>query len=54
MNHVEAQILGFVVRLYPETFARLAPFCVYHGDFLDETLCVLTAKSSSMLPICSL
>lgn len=38
MNHVEAQILDFVARLYPEIFAALTAFCVQHKDFLDETI----------------
>lgn len=38
MNHVEAQILDCVVRLYPDYFAGLDRFCVNHSGFLDETL----------------
>lgn len=38
MNHVEAQILDLVARLYPEVFASLANFYVHHQQFFDETL----------------
>jgi len=38
MNHIEAKILEFVVRLYPEPFAALDRFCERHADFMDATL----------------
>lgn len=38
MNHIEAQILEFVARLYPEQFAALDRFCEQHSTFLDETI----------------
>ena len=38
MNHVEAQILGCVAKLYPEIFASLNQFCARRGSFLDETI----------------
>lgn len=38
MNHVEAQILEFVSRLYPEPFAALDRFCESHAGFVDETI----------------
>ena len=38
MNHIEAQILEFVARLYPEQFAALDAFCEGHGLFVDETI----------------
>lgn len=38
MNHIEAQILDFVARLYPEPFAALDHFCERHPDFMDRTL----------------
>lgn len=38
MNHVEAQILDCVARLYPEIFANLDRFCAKHSGFLDETI----------------
>lgn len=38
MNHVEAKILEFVTRLYPEPFAALDRFCERYATFLDDTL----------------
>jgi len=38
MNHIEAKILEFVARLYPEQFAALDRFCAGHARFVDETL----------------
>lgn len=38
MNHVEAQILDCVAKLYPDIFARLDRFCADHSRFLDETI----------------
>jgi len=38
MNHVEAQILDCVARLYPDIFAGLDHFCAQHSHFLDETI----------------
>jgi len=38
MNHIEAQILDFVARLYPEQFAALERFSEQYSNFLDETL----------------
>jgi len=38
MNHIEAKILEFVARLYPEPFAALDRFCAGHSQFIDETL----------------
>jgi DNA mismatch repair protein MutS len=38
MNHIEAQIIDFVARLYPEPFAALDRFCEQHRRFVDETL----------------
>jgi len=40
MNHIQAQILDFVAKLYPDTFLRLDDYCAQHGNFLDETLAV--------------
>ena len=40
MNHIEAQILEFVARLYPDQFAALDQFCAQHIEFMDETICV--------------
>ncbi len=36
MNHIEAQILDFASRLYPEQFAALDRFCERHSDFVDD------------------
>jgi len=38
MNHIEAKILEFVARRYPEPFAMLGRFCADHSRFVDETL----------------
>ncbi len=38
MNHIEAQILEFVSRLYPGPFAALDRFCERHAGFVDETI----------------
>ena len=38
MNHIEAAILEFVARLYPDIFARVEAFCAQHQDFADATL----------------
>lgn len=38
MDHVEAQILGLVARLYPDIFSQLDDYCVKNGKYLDETL----------------
>ncbi|PPQ33609.1 MutS-related protein [Rhodopila globiformis] len=38
MNHIEAKILEFVARLYPEVFSRLEAFCLENRDFTDTTL----------------
>jgi hypothetical protein len=38
MNHVEAQILDLVARLYPDFFASLEAFCAQHGAFLDQAI----------------
>lgn len=38
MNHIEAKILEFVARLFPEPFAALDQFCSRHSRFVDETI----------------
>lgn len=38
MDHVEAQILDRVARLYPDVFGRLADYCYRHRDYLDATI----------------
>ncbi len=38
MNHIEAKILDFVVRLYPETFSNLHNYCGKNGNFVDEAI----------------
>jgi DNA mismatch repair protein MutS len=38
MNYIEAQILDFVARLYPEQFAALDQFCERHRSFVDESI----------------
>ncbi len=37
-NHVEAQILDCVARLYPEVFSTLDAYCEKHQHFMDETI----------------
>jgi DNA mismatch repair protein MutS len=37
-NHVQAQVLERVARIYPETFARLDACYVAHRDFIDPTV----------------
>lgn len=38
MSHIEAIILDFVSRLYPEPFAALDHFYAEHNPFIDETI----------------
>jgi len=38
MDHVEAQIVSLVARLYPDEFGTLADYCTRHRDYLDQTI----------------
>jgi DNA mismatch repair protein MutS len=38
MNHVEAQVLGLVARLYPEVFQALDDYCARHQNYLDAAI----------------
>lgn len=38
MNHIEAQILDFVARLYPEIFRELDNYCTRNGGYLNEVI----------------
>jgi hypothetical protein len=38
MNHVAAQILQLVARLFPDEFTDLDEYCVRHADFFDATI----------------
>ena len=38
MNHVEAQILDLVARLFPEPFARLADYRSHHAGYVESTV----------------
>ncbi len=40
MDHVEAQILDLVARLYPDTFLHLDDYCAKNGKYLDETIAI--------------
>jgi DNA mismatch repair protein MutS len=40
MNHIEAKILEFVAKLYPEVFVALDEFCNRNGNFIDPTIAV--------------
>jgi DNA mismatch repair protein MutS len=39
MNHVGAQIVDLVARLFPGEFAALAGFCQQHRQFMDAVIC---------------
>jgi DNA mismatch repair ATPase MutS len=38
MNHIEANILDCVVKLYPEVFTELDQFCIKYSDFADQRI----------------
>ena len=38
MNHIAAQILGLVARLFPEEFAALDEYCSRYAAFLDDRI----------------
>lgn len=38
MNHIEAKILEFVAKLYPDSFLRLSEFCAQNADFIDAKI----------------
>jgi len=40
MNYVEAQILDFVAKLYPNIFASLDQYYAQHSNFLDEKISI--------------
>ncbi|MGB8872275.1 MAG: hypothetical protein WCC75_02660, partial [Desulfobaccales bacterium] len=38
MNHVEAGVLDFVAKLYPDIFSTLDNYCAQNANYLDETI----------------
>ena len=40
MDHVEAQILDLVAKLYPDIFLHLDEYCAKNGNYLDETIAI--------------
>ncbi|MDQ2873652.1 MAG: DNA mismatch repair protein MutS [Actinomycetota bacterium] len=38
MNHIEAQVMNLVARLYPEAFQELDSFCNRHQGFIDQLI----------------
>ena len=38
MNHIEAKILEYIARLFPEIFSSLDEFCEKNANYLDETI----------------
>lgn len=40
MDHVEAQILEFVAKLYPDIFSELESYCSRNRNYLDEILAI--------------
>jgi len=40
MDHVEAQILDLVAKLYPDIFLQLDDYCAKNSKYLDETIAI--------------
>jgi DNA mismatch repair protein MutS len=40
MNHVEARVLDFVAKLYPEIFSNLDDYCAKNADYLNERISI--------------
>ena len=38
MNHIEAKILEFVAKLFPEPFSEMDIFCLQHQSFIDPVI----------------
>ena len=38
MNHIEAKVLEFVTRLYPDIFSNLDTYCEQNVEYLDNTI----------------
>jgi DNA mismatch repair protein MutS len=38
MNHIEAKVLEFVARLYPDIFSNIGTYCEQNVDYLDNTI----------------
>jgi DNA mismatch repair protein MutS len=38
MNHIEARVLEFVARLYPDIFSNIDTYCEQNADYLDNTI----------------
>ncbi len=52
-NHVEAQILDGVARLFPGVFRELRLFVEKHHDFLDETIAVFDRQIQFYIAYCN-
>src|ERR1700704_29454 len=38
MNHIEAKVLDFVTKLYPDIFFNLENYCASNRDYMDRTI----------------